>query len=236
VDSIVKDKATAEALKPWYRQFCKRPCFHDEYLQTYNRPNVTLVDTHGKGVERMTEKGAVANGQEYELDCLIFATGFEVGTSYTRRAGYDIIGRDGVTLSEKWRDGYRTLHGLTSAGFPNCFFLGFVQSAITVSVPQALNEQARHITYMVTETKRRGHATLEPTAEGQEAFVQEVRDTARLGLRFYQECTPGYYNSEGAVGNRAGFLTDMYGAGPIRFFQILEAWRKDGRMEGLALR
>jgi cyclohexanone monooxygenase len=236
VDSIVRDKTTAEALKPWYRQFCKRPCFHDEYLQTYNRPNVTLVDTHGKGVERMTERGAVANGREYELDCLIFATGFEVGTSYTRRAGYDIIGRNGVTLSERWRDGYRTLHGLTSAGFPNCFFLGFVQSAITVSVPQALNEQARHVAYMASETKKRGHATLEPTAEAQEAFVQEVRDTARLGVRFYQECTPGYYNSEGAAGNRAGFLTDMYGAGPIRFFQILEAWRKDGRMEGLALR
>src|SRR6201999_1928330 len=93
VDSIVRDPDTAAALKPWYRQFCKRPCFHDEYLQTYNRPNVTLVDMHGKGVERMTETSVVANGTDYPLDCLIFATGFEVGTSYTRRAGYDIVGR-----------------------------------------------------------------------------------------------------------------------------------------------
>ena len=236
VDSIVKDAATAEALKPWYRQFCKRPCFHDEYLQTYNRPNVTLVDTGGKGVEAMTERGVIANGREYELDCLIFATGFEVGTSYTRRAGYDIVGRSGHTLSEHWSDGLRTLHGLTTHGFPNCFFLGFTQSAVTVSVPQALNEQAKHITYLVTEANKRGHHVLEPTAEAQDAYVQEVRSMARLGLRFYTECTPGYYNSEGAVGNRGGFFSDMYGAGPIKFFEALEAWRSTGRLEGVATR
>ena len=80
VDSIVADRATAEALKPWYGYFCKRPCFHDEYLQAFNRDNVTLVDTHGRGVEQITEDGVVVDGVEYELDCLIFATGFEVGT------------------------------------------------------------------------------------------------------------------------------------------------------------
>ena len=235
VDAIVKDPVTAEALKPWYRQFCKRPCFHDEYLQTYNRPNVTLVDTHGQGVEALTEKGVVANGREYELDCLIFATGFEVGTSYTRRAGYDIIGRGGRTLSEHWADGLRTLHGLTTHGFPNCFFLGFTQTAITISVPQALNEQANHVTYMVSQAKARGAAALEPTAAGEDAYVQEVRSLARMGQRFYSECTPGYYNSEGQVGNRAGFFSDMYGAGPLKFFEVLEAWRANGEMEGVAL-
>ncbi len=95
VDEIVRDKATAEALKPWYRQFCKRPCFHDEYLQTYNRPNVTLVDTQGQGVERITATGVVVAGTEYAVDCLIFATGFEVATNYTHKSGYDLIGRDG---------------------------------------------------------------------------------------------------------------------------------------------
>src|SRR4029077_6951318 len=110
VDSIVEDPATAEALKPYYRQFCKRPCFHDEYLDTFNRPNVTLVDTHGRGVERLTERGVVAKGVEYELDCLIYATGFEVGTDYSRRAGYEIVGRDGLTLTSKWADGASTFH------------------------------------------------------------------------------------------------------------------------------
>jgi len=235
VDAIVKDPATAAALKPWYRQFCKRPCFHDEYLDTFNRPNVTLVDTHGRGVEALTETAVVANGREYEVDCLIFATGFEVGTSYTRRAGYDITGRDGVTLSEHWANGLRTLHGLTAHGFPNCFFLGFTQTAITISVPQALNEQADHVAHVVSEARKRGARLLEPTAEAEEAYVQEVRSLARLGERFYMECTPGYYNSEGQAGNRNGFFSDMYGAGPIRFFQVLEGWRADGRLAGLAL-
>jgi len=236
VDGIVKDPATAALLKPWYRQFCKRPCFHDEYLQTYNRPNVSLVDTNGHGVEALTERGVVANGREYELDCLIFATGFEVGTSFTRRAGYDIIGRDGMTLSQHWSEGLRTLHGLTSHGFPNCFFLGFTQTAITISVPQALNEQAKHVTHMVTESRARGHRALEPTAEAESAYVREVHGLARMGERFYTECTPGYYNSEGAAGNRNGFFSDMYGAGPLRFFEMLAEWRADGRLEGLDLR
>jgi cation diffusion facilitator CzcD-associated flavoprotein CzcO len=236
VDAIVKDKATADALKPWYRQFCKRPCFHDEYLQTFNRSNVTLVDTNGKGVERLTEHAVVANGREYEVDCLIFATGFEVGTAYTRRSGYEVVGRDGATLSRHWSDGLKTLHGLTAHGFPNCFFLGFTQTAVTVSVPHALNEQAKHVAYMVSESRARGHRVLEPTAEAEAAYVQEVRSLARMGERFFRECTPGYYNSEGAPGNKNGFLSEAYGAGPLRFFAKLEAWRSDGRLEGLALR
>jgi cyclohexanone monooxygenase len=236
VDAIVNDPETAAALKPWYRQFCKRPCFHDEYLQTYNRPNVTLVDTHGRGVEALTENGVVANGKEYEVDCLIFATGFEVGTAYTRRAGYDIKGRDGHTLSENWRDGLQTLHGMTTHGFPNCFFMGFTQGAITISVPQALGEQASHITHLVTEAKARGADVIEPTAEGQKAYVDEVKSLARAGVRFYQECTPGYYNSEGESGNRGGFFSDMYGAGPLKFFDLLKHWRADGKMAGIALR
>jgi len=235
VDAIVKDPATAALLKPWYRQFCKRPCFHDEYLQTYNRPNVTLVDTRGKGVEGLTERGVIANGRVYEVDCLIFATGFEVGTSYTRRAGYDIVGRGGVTLSEHWANGLRTLHGLTSHGFPNCFFLGFTQTAITISVPQALNEQADHVAHIVSQVRDRGRGVLEPTAEAEETYVQEVHSLARLGQRFYMECTPGYYNSEGQAGNRNGFFSDMYGAGPLRFFELLREWRASGRLEGLVL-
>ena len=121
VDTIVNDPNTAEALKPYYRQFCKRPCFHDEYLDTYNRPNVTLVDTDGRGVDRITEQGVVVGETEYEIDCLIYATGFEVGTDYTRRAGCEIIGRDGLTLTEKWKDGASTLHGMHTRDFPNCF-------------------------------------------------------------------------------------------------------------------
>jgi cyclohexanone monooxygenase len=235
VDEIVNDPATAEALKPWYRQFCKRPCFHDEYLDTYNRDNVTLVDTNGKGVESLTENGVVVDGQEYEVDCLIFATGFEVGTSFTRRAGYDIVGRNGVTLSDHWQHGLRTHQGLQSHGFPNCFFLGFTQTAITVNVPHALNEQAKHVAYILSELRDRGKTVVEASAEGESAYVDEVRSLAKLGARFYAECTPGYYNSEGARDNRNGFFSDMYGAGPIRFFKKLAAWREAGDLDGLEL-
>jgi cyclohexanone monooxygenase len=236
VESIVDDPVTAEKLKPWYRQFCKRPCFHDEYLETYNRSNVTLVDTDGKGVERLTENAVVVGGREYEVDCLIFATGFEVGTTYTRRAGYDIIGRDGASLSDKWANGLRTFHGLQTNAFPNCFFLGFTQTAVTVSVPHALNEQARHVTYILEEARLRGARVVEATAEAEQSWLDEMRDKARLAERFYASCTPGYYNNEGNLGNPNGFFAGAYGAGPIKFFQTLREWRDEGRLQGVELR
>jgi cation diffusion facilitator CzcD-associated flavoprotein CzcO len=235
-EEIVSDPETAEALKPWYRQFCKRPCFHDEYLQTYNRDNVTLVDTQGKGVERLTEKGVIVDGKEYELDCLIFATGFEVATSYTRRAGYDIIGKQGKTLSSHWENGLRTLHGLHSNGFPNCFFLGFTQGGQTVNAPHAFDEQAKHLAYILEEARTRGASTVEASAEAEQQYVDEIHRLASLGRRFYSECTPGYYNGEGTSGNKGGFFSNMYGRGPTRFFKLLESWRSDGGLDGLELK
>jgi cyclohexanone monooxygenase len=232
---IVKDPKVAESLKPWYRQFCKRPCFHDEYLDTYNRDNVTLVDTQGKGVDALTETGVKVGDQHYEIDCLIFATGFEVGTTFTRRAGYDIVGRDGQTLSNHWQNGLRTFHGLTSHGFPNCFFLGFTQTAVTVNVPHALNEQAKHLAYVLAEAKSRATPTVEASAEAEEQYVSMIRQTATTGSRFYRECTPGYYNSEGKSGNASGFFSDMFSGGPIRFFRVLEDWRSDGELKGFEL-
>ncbi len=235
VDEIVTDPATAEKLKPWYRQFCKRPCFHDEYLLTFNRPNVTLVDTDGLGVQQLTENGVMVDGTEYKVDCLVFATGFEVGTSYTRRAGYDIVGRNGMTLSEKWSEGLRTLHGMQTNGFPNCFFLGFTQTAVTVSVPMALNEQAKHVVYMMTEARDRGVDTVETTLKAEDAWVQEIRRAQSIGRRFYAECTPGYYNNEGKLGSPFGLFAGTYVEGPIRFFKLLEGWREAGDLAGVEL-
>ncbi len=236
VDEIVTDPATAEALKPWYRQFCKRPCFHDEYLPTFNRPNVTLVDTSGKGVERITENSIVVDGKEYEVDCIIFATGFEVGTSYTRRAGYEIVGRDGLTLTDKWANGWRTLYGLQANSFPNCFFLGFTQTAISVNVPHALNEQAKHVTYILEQARQRGVARIEATLEAEDMWLSEMKSKAKIAERFYAECTPGYYNNEGKLDVTNGFFAGTYGAGPIPFFNLLEEWRATGRLEGVEFR
>ena len=235
-DEVIEDPDIAERIKPWYRQFCKRPCFHDDYLPTFNRPNVHLVDTEGKGIDRFTETGLVANGQHYELDCIIFATGFEVGTSYTRRAGYDVAGRDGVLLSDKWADGLRTLHGMQTAGFPNSFHMGFTQGAVTVNVPQTLNEQAVHISHILATTRDSEATVVEVTPEAEQEWVDEMIDKARLGERFRAECTPGYYNNEGKSGNGNGFFAANYGAGPVKFFQILEDWRDDGSLSGCELR
>ena len=234
-ETIINDPNTAEALKPWYRQFCKRPCFHDEYLPTFNRPNVSLVDTDGRGVERVTERGIVANGTEYPVDCIVFATGFEVGTSYTRRAGYDLIGRNGLSLSDKWAQGWRTLFGLQANGFPNCFFLGFTQTALAVNVPHALNEQAKHVTYILDQARQRGASRIEATLEAEDMWLAEMRDKARIAERFYAECTPGYYNNEGKLDTSNGFFAGTYGAGPIKFFRILDDWRSTGQLEGVEL-
>ena len=235
-ETVVKDRDTADKLKPWFRQFCKRPCFHDEYLDTFNRPNVTLVDTNGEGVRQLTENGVVVDGKEYDVDCLIFATGFEIGTTYTRRAGYDIIGRDGQTLSEKWANGLRTLHGLQTNGFPNCFFLGFTQTALTNSVPHTLNEQANHVAYIVNEVRLRDAVSVEATPEGEAGWVAEMQAKSGIGRRFFAECTPGYYNGEGKMDNPNGFFSSAYGGGTVRFFQILDEWRKTGVLEGTEIR
>ena len=118
-------------------------------------------------------------------------------------------------------------------GFPNCFFLGFTQTAVTVSVPMALNEQAKHIVHMITEARTRGSQNVEATLEGEDAWVAEVRRAARLGVKFYTECTPGYYNNEGKLGSPLGFFAGMYGEGPIKMYDMLERWREDGRLEGV---
>jgi len=234
VDEIVGDPATAEALKPYYRQFCKRPCFHDEYLQTFNRPNVTLVDTRGKGVERITERGVIADGVEYPLDCLIYATGFEVGTDYSRRAGCRIYGRGGVSLADKWASGVRTLHGMHSRDFPNCFIMGNQQSGFTVNYPHMLSEQSQHIAYIIRQAIDRGVRRIEVSEAAEAEWVATIIRLATLARQFLEDCTPGYYNNEGKPGERSE-QNGFYGGGSVQFFQILRDWRADGAMRGLEL-
>ncbi|MBV1879233.1 MAG: NAD(P)/FAD-dependent oxidoreductase [Pseudomonadales bacterium] len=232
--AIVDDPDTAEALKAYYRQACKRPTFHDEYLQTYNLPNVTLVDTLGQGVDRITEKGILFNGKEYEVDCIIFATGFEVGTNYTNKSGYDIVGRNKVTLSDKWADGLKTFHGFFSNGFPNCFFIGMTQTGLTANMTHMLNEQAQHVAHIIDQAKQDNVSVLEATEEAETEWVDEIMRLAKLGESFYAACTPGYYNNEGQPGGGGnGFLSGQYGRGPVEFFKILKQWREDGKMQGL---
>jgi cation diffusion facilitator CzcD-associated flavoprotein CzcO len=233
--ALVDDPNTAEALKPYYRQFCKRPTFNDEYLQTFNRPNVTLVDTDGRGVERVTENAVVVGDEEYEVDCLIFATGFEVGTAYTRRSGYEVIGRGGVALSDRWADELKTLHGFQSNGFPNCFFMGLTQGTLTPNFTHMLAEQADHIAYIISQVMQTESKTVEATAEAEQEWVDTIHRTALNTTRFQAECTPGYYNNEGQVRAVGGFTGGQYGGGPVEFFRLLNEWRAEGNLRGLAI-
>ena len=114
-----------------------------------------LIDTDGSGVERFTKTGVVVDGQEYELDCVVFATGFEVGTEFTKRARYDAVGRDGVRLSSKWANGASTFHGFYTEGFPNMFFLGITQTGLTINFPHMLNEQTQHLAHVVRHCRAR---------------------------------------------------------------------------------
>jgi cation diffusion facilitator CzcD-associated flavoprotein CzcO len=193
IDEIVDDQATADALKPWYMFMCKRPCFHNEYLPSFNLPNVHLVDTEGKGITEISPKGPVFEGHEYELDLLIYATGFEVQQTGIYN---DIVGQGGVNLQDKYADGIRTLLGIHTAGFPNLFIMGGYQASFQFNLTEMLQTQGDHIAACIDHVRSMGHHTLDVTDEAEEWWVQQVIKHRGKTNRS-EECTPGYYNFEG---------------------------------------
>lgn len=226
VDTIVTDPATADKLKPWYRYMCKRPTFSDSYLQAFNRPNVTLVDTADfHGVEEITENAVVVGGVAYEVDCIIFGTGFEAGVSGITSGRLPVHGRGGVTLTEAWKEGPRTLHGFYSHGFPNLFQLGPLQNASAVNFVHVLDEQATHVAEVVARAQKRA-GYVEPAAEAESAWLATIRESAVDLYSFHAECTPGYYNNEGMPRQGSG----SYGNGPVAFHALLRDWRANGGM------
>lgn len=237
VDSIVTDSATADALKPWYRQLCKRPCFHDEYLQSFNNPNTHLIDTDGKGVERIDETGVWVNGTHYELDCLVIASGFEVGTPYTRRSGYDVEGKNGVTLGKYWEDGMRSLHGIHVNNFPNLFILGPSQGANLISnIPHNYVANSVVIASTIAHAMKSGAREIEVTEDAENHWIDFITSTQR-GLRGGNDCTPGYYNNEGGpMGRREQLNSSGHPGGPVAYFEYIEQWRLSGDFAGLEFR
>ena len=237
VDELVEDPATAEALKPWYRQLCKRPCFHDQYLQSYNTPGTHLIDTDGKGVEEITEAGVVVAGVHYELDCLIYASGFEVGTGFTRRAGFDMTGRDGVKLSGHWADGMRSMHGIHVHNFPNVFVVGPAQGANLISnIPHNLTEAGATIASVIAHAEDVGAAAVEVSEAAESAWLAKLQTGGR-SFGGDQTCTPGYYNNEGQdVGPGARLNSLGYPDGPVAYFDYIRDWRDSGDFEGLDFR
>ncbi len=238
VDDVVTDPNVAASLKAWYRQYCKRPTFSDNYLPTFNRPNVTLVDTSNTaGVERVTPTGIIANGEELPVDCIIFSTGFEVGTLLTRRSGFEITGCEGVRLTDYWSDGgIKTFHGFHVHGFPNCFIMGPSQKGVSVNYTSMIDDQAQHISYIINRVKASGGGYVEAKKEAETQWVSTIRELALDNLAFFDACTPGYYNNEGHIATRGGGLTDeSYGPGANAFNELLAQWRDKDDLEGLEI-
>jgi cation diffusion facilitator CzcD-associated flavoprotein CzcO len=239
IDKTVSDPAVAEILKPYYRYLCKRPCFHDEYLPVFNRPNLTLIDCPA-GIERVTENGLICNGQEFELDCIVYATGFEAEvTPFPRRAGHDIIGRGGVRMADKWEPGVATLHGMMTSGFPNMFIMPAPgqQAVITANITLINTVGAEHIAATVKLLEERGVRVFDVNADAEAAYVEQIVGCYVDASSVMAACTPSRLNFEGdpgAMNPRSG----AYGGGRgdfLGFCKLLAEWRDQGDFVGLEL-
>ena len=233
VDAVVQDAQTAARLKAWYGQLCKRPCFHNHYLEAFNRASTVLLDTDGRGVERITPRGVVVGGVEYPVDCIIYATGFEVGTDRLSRTGFEVTGRGGRTLSEHWQQGMRSLHGIHVRNFPNAFLVQPAQGAnFIANVPHNIVESAAAIAHTVRHAEASGAARVEVSAAAEEAWVQLIASGTGLTLP-NPDCTPGYYNNEGQPLPAEAHSYAGYPMGAVAFFGHLQQWRDSGAFEGL---
>jgi cyclohexanone monooxygenase len=236
ISSIVHDPATAESLKPWYKVGCKRPCFHDEYLPAFNRDNVTLVDTDGRGVEGVSARALIANGREYPVDVLVFASGFELLTFYTHRLGFDPKGSNGVSLSDAWAKGPSTLFGIISRGFPNMFMNSPIQGGQDTNFAFTLTQTGKQIAYVISESLKRGAQTVEPTDQAEQDWFDVIGGTLLYYGLYLADCTPGYYTNEGAPPGEYEMRIGAYMGSACDWLRILEKWRQTGDLAGLELR
>jgi cation diffusion facilitator CzcD-associated flavoprotein CzcO len=214
VDAIVKDPKTAEALKPYYPYGCKRPTFHDEYLPTFNRPNVTLVDTAPLGVSHINENGVVHDGKEYPLDVLIYATGFQWMATSTFNM---VVGRGGRSLSEKWQsEGTRTFLGLHSNGFPNLFIVTGPQGGGgSFNFTDAIDTHGDYVVWMLETMREKRVDIVDVKKEPEEAYAEHCR-VADISTAPLRDCI-SYYNGHGEA--EPGSLA-YYGGGNWHKYRI----------------
>ena len=240
VDDTVQNPEVAEKLKAYYNQFCKRPTFNDFYLDTFNRPNVELVDVSAtQGVEAITENGIVANGKEYAVDCIVYASGFEITSSYERRLGIPIFGIGGKSIYEHWQEGMRTMHGLMVSGFPNLFLCGggFVFQ-LGANYAHGIDVQAGHVAYTISELGSRGVKAANVSVAAEERWIADQLETKGGGFVLGgspDTCTPGYYNQEGTSQRYRNVRRETYSKGVGAYMKLLRQWRADGELAGLEL-
>ena len=236
VSDIVEDPETAEALKPYYNFMCKRPVSNNEYYPTFNLPHVHLIDVSDTaGLEAMTEKGFVHKGEEYEIDCMIFASGYEVTSELKARWGIDEVnGRNGVSIYDYWSDGPLTLHGMMAHNFPNMFYTGYVQGGLNGTTTEMFSKQGYHAAHIISESLKRGYAAVEPTQEGQDAYLKRFREVELDLSNILESCPPSYFTNEGEK-EAKWFLFRGWGLGWNNFQELLEDWRQEGSMQGMRI-
>ncbi|KAI9008712.1 cyclohexanone monooxygenase [Hyaloraphidium curvatum] len=226
-DEVVEDKKTAEALKPWYRLMCKRPVYSDTYLQTFNKPSVHLVDVaDDKGIEGVTEKGIIGpGGKLYEVDCIIWSTGFDIfGLGVEIKNTFSIYGRGGVTRAQKYeKEGVATLFGICTSEFPNLFYYGHAQGAVSTNFTSVYRYYSEWVAFCISEMLKRGVKVAEVTKDAEEEWSQEVLRVSTEDVNFRLECTPGYYNAEGDIEKLTKLKRGVnYGAGPLAYYERLK--------------
>lgn len=249
VEELVTDNATAERLKAWYPSWCKRPCFHDHFLPTFNRENVSLVQTEPTGVQKASSRGLTVEGKEYDLDVIVFGTGYrapavDIGEP-SKMCNATITGAGGLSLPEKWLpQGPATLYGTMTSSFPNLFFTGPTQAGASASITYLFDITARHISEIISklssESPNPDQLILEPEAEAEEAWANKLASMAGWAAPV-SVCLPSYINNEGAA------MTDMreaakmarampYPLGINAYSKVLEDWRAEGGYRGLRIR
>jgi cyclohexanone monooxygenase len=235
--NVVNDPETREALKPYYRYLCKRPASNDDYYPTFNLPHVKLIDVaETRGVERLTEKGFIHKGVEYEIDCLILASGYEVTNDLDRRWGIDKIeGAEGLSIYDYWREGFQTFQGMMAHNFPNMFFTGFTQAGANASNSKTFCDQGFHIGYIASQALLRGAEKIEPTQEAQDAYLKHLHSIAVDNSEWTGECTPGYFNNEGDTKKKRWVFGEPWGEGYYAFEDFLAKWRAAGDLAGIEL-
>ena len=233
ISNIVTDPEVAAKLMPWYSQACKRPCFHDEYLPAFNRPNVHLVDTDGRGINEIGENGPIFDGVEYPVDLLIYASGYEVTHDYHHRLGFDPKGRDGVALSVAWGEGPSTLQGVLTRGFPNMLMISTIQGAQATNFLHSISAVAEHVAWLVGVAHERGIVTMEPQEAAQEEWFQLLLTQVWGIARYNAVCTPGYLNREGEAGDMSTARSMAWMTSVLGFVDYVRAWRATGELAGL---
>ncbi|MCB2083510.1 MAG: NAD(P)/FAD-dependent oxidoreductase [Sphingomonadaceae bacterium] len=225
IEQVIEDKETAEAAKPWYNFLCKRPLYSDDFLESFNKPNVHLVNTDGRGVERVTADGLVANGQEFPLDVIVFATGYEVGAPPHKVGEYEVEGRGGKTLDQKWNEGFRSIHGTKMSGFPNFQVVGQQEQGIAnFNYTTVVEIQSAHAVGVIERCLKNGYEAIDFTRDGEDRWVQTIADTYIDRTHFYEECTPGFLNNEGNFKDKPTFIGGTYGPGPLAYRDVIAEW------------